>query len=251
MKRNHTAWGKFARSYDSASEKNTYSYQHQVIVPHLLRLVAPKKGEAILDLACGQGFFSRAFAQAGARVTGVDAAKEMIALARKRAHGIDFFVSRSDHLRIIDTESIDKVCIVLALQNIENVPGTLKEVVRVLKKNGKLFAVLNHPVLRIPRLTSWEYDEEKKIEYRRIDRYFSEMPIKVFMHPGAAPKQFTTSYHRPLQYYVKALKEAGLALTDMEEWTSHRESTRGPRAKSENRARNEIPLFLFFEAQKK
>ena len=70
------------------------------------------------------------------------------------------------------------------------------------------------------------------------------------MRPGSAPKQFTTSYHRPLQYYVKALKEAGFCMTDLEEWTSHRESTRGPRAKAENRARNEIPLFLFFEAQK-
>lgn len=249
MIKKHAAWGKFAKKYDSTIERDTYSYQHQVLLPNLLRLVAPQKGEIILDLACGQGFFSKAFVQAGARVIGVDGAREMISLARSRVRG-DFFVSRSDNLRMIDSQSIDKVCIVLALQNIENAFGTLKECARVLKPHGKLFVVLNHPVLRIPRLSSWGYDEEKKLEYRRIDRYFSEMPIKIFMRPGSASKQYTTSYHRPLEYYVKALKESGFALTDLEEWTSHKESTRGPRAKSENRARNEIPLFLFFEAQK-
>lgn len=250
MKKHYAEWGKFAKTYDRRSEGDATSYQHQILLPNILRLVAPKKGEMILDLACGQGFFSRAFVQAGACVIGVDAARQMITLARKRVSG-DFFVSRSDNLHMIDSESIDKICIILALQNIENVFGALKECARVLKLYGKLFIVLNHPVLRIPRLTSWEYDKEKKIEYRRIDRYLSEMPIKIFMHPGAAPKQYTTSYHRPLQYYMKALKEVGFALTDLEEWTSHRESTRGPRVKAENRARNEIPLFLFFEAQKK
>lgn len=249
MRKQQGLWGRFARQYASWSEKDTYSYQHQILLPNLIRLVAPKKRETILDLACGQGFFSRAFSHAGVRVIGVDAAREMIAIARKRVQG-DFFVSRSDNLRMIDSGSIDKVCIILALQNIENVSGTFKECARVLKPHGKLFVVLNHPVLRIPRLSSWGYDEEKKMEYRRVDRYLSEMPIKIFMHPGFAPKQFTMSYHRPLHYYVKALKEAEFALTDLEEWTSHRESTRGPRAKAENRARNEIPLFLYFEARK-
>ncbi len=249
MKKQSGSWGKFAKAYDNNLERDTYSYQNQVVLPNILRLVAPKNGEIILDLACGQGFFSKAFVQAGARVVGVDGAREMISLARSRVHG-DFFVSRSDNLRMIDSESVDKVCIILALQNIENVFGTLKECARVLREHGKLFVVLNHPILRIPRLSSWGYDEEKKLEYRRIDRYFSEMPIKIFMNPGSAPKRFTTSYHRPLEYYVKALKESGFALIDLEEWTSHKENTRGPRAKAENRARNEIPLFLYFEARK-
>jgi ubiquinone/menaquinone biosynthesis C-methylase UbiE len=250
MKKQHGSWGRFAKKYDARIEKDAYSYQHQILLPNIIRLVAPKKGETILDLACGQGFFSRAFCHAGARVIGVDSAREMITIARSRIHA-DFFVGHADRLTMIESGSIDKICIILALQNMRNGIGVFRECARVLRPHGKLFVVLNHPVVRIPRLTSWEFDEEKKLEYRRIDRYFSEMPIKIFMHPGSRPAQFTTSYHRPLQWYVKALKETGFCITDIEEWTSHKESTRGPRAKAENRARNEIPLFLFFEAQKR
>ncbi|MBI2075302.1 MAG: SAM-dependent methyltransferase, partial [Candidatus Harrisonbacteria bacterium] len=42
---------------------------------------------------------------------------------------------------------------------------------------------------------------------------------------------------------------AGFAVTDMEEWVSHRTSERGPRAKAEDRARREIPLFLAIKAE--
>jgi SAM-dependent methyltransferase len=51
----------------------------------LLRLVGDVRGRSVLDLGCGEGFFSRRFIQLGARrVVGVDISPAMIELARSR-----------------------------------------------------------------------------------------------------------------------------------------------------------------------
>jgi len=70
------------------------------------------------------------------------------------------------------------------------------------------------------------------------------------MHPGDAPGEFTISFNRPLQYYFKAINKAGMAVGRLEEWNSHKKSEAGPRAKAEDIARKEIPLFLMMEAIK-
>lgn len=50
-------------------------------------LLAPRPGERILDLGCGDGVLTQTLAQAGCRVTGVDASDDLIAAARAR--GVD------------------------------------------------------------------------------------------------------------------------------------------------------------------
>ena len=51
---------------------------------HLLRLLAPKDGERILDLGCGDGALTERIAAAGAVVTGCDADASMVHAARER-----------------------------------------------------------------------------------------------------------------------------------------------------------------------
>ncbi len=52
-----------------------------------LELLAPRPGERILDLGCGDGVLTEKIAAAGAVVVAVDAAPDMIAAARAR--GLD------------------------------------------------------------------------------------------------------------------------------------------------------------------
>ena len=81
----------------------------------------------------------------------------------------------------------------------------------------------------------------------------SDQSLRIDMTPGeadAARKTFTVSFHRPLQSYFKALNKAGLAVTRLEEWISHKKSQKGPRAAEEDRTRKEIPMFLCIEARK-
>ncbi len=51
----------------------------------IMQLLGPLSGRSVLDLACGEGFYSRQLKQAGAsRVLGIDISSEMIALANKQ-----------------------------------------------------------------------------------------------------------------------------------------------------------------------
>ncbi|MGD0076678.1 MAG: methyltransferase domain-containing protein, partial [Candidatus Binataceae bacterium] len=53
----------------------------------LIDLLAPKRGERILDLGCGDGALTEKLAATGAIVVGVDGSGEMVAAARAR--GLD------------------------------------------------------------------------------------------------------------------------------------------------------------------
>lgn len=246
-----TSWGEVAEWYHDLLTSNPDSYQAKVILPNLLRLMGIKRGEIVADIACGEGFFARAFNAAGAKVIAADISPELIAIARKNSpKEIEFNVASAHDFGGIKGASIDKVAIILGLQNIADAGKALSEAVRILKSGGRLYLVLNHPAFRVPQGSSWGFDEEKKVQYRRVDNYLYEKKVEIEMRPGSDKSIKTVSFHRPLQYYFKQLHGAGFAVTRLEEWISHKASQPGPRAKAEDLARKEIPLFLCLEAIK-
>ena len=253
MKKPRTAsasWGGVADWYQKHL-KTPDTYHEKVILPNLLRLVEPQRGDTILDLACGEGYFTRAFAAKGAAVTGLDISPELISIAQKKAaSGVTYKVCGAEDLSPFKNEYFNKAVIVLAIQNIEHVQKVFGEVSRVTKKDGALHVVMNHPAFRIPKQSAWAYDEKLRLQYRRVDQYLSESRAQIDMHPGMKDSPQTLSFHRPLQYYVKALVKSGFVIDRFEEWISHKASDSGPRAQAENRARKEIPLFLYIRARK-
>lgn len=241
-----TSWGGVSDWYsDHLSGEDTY--HAKVILPNLSRLVSIQKGEVVLDLACGTGFFAKAWKDAGAEVVGADVSPELVGIASKNVPGARFEVAPANSLSFLSDRSIDKISFVLAAQNIEDTKGMMSECRRVLRSGGKMFIVMNHPAFRVPKRSAWGFDEKEKKVFRRVDGYLSESKEKIEMHPGSDRSQTTTSFHRPLQFYFKQFGNAGFAATRLEEWTSHKESEEGPRKKEENRMRKEIPLFLAVE----
>lgn len=247
MTENDTSWGKAAKWYSSYLETTEDSYQKQVILPGLLRLVDLKPGEKLLDIACGQGFFVREFAKAGWSVEGADISPELIEEAKRLSPDIAYHIAPANKLSFAEKETFDAATVVLAIQNIEDMAGTFAEAACVLKKGGKLFLVLMHPAFRIPEVTSWGYDEAKRVQYRRVDAYLSPRRSELLVHPGQEGSPVTISYHRSLQDFSQALAQAGFAITQIEEWTSHKKSGNGPRRVAEDRSRTEIPLFMMIE----
>lgn len=246
-----TSWGSSAKWYSSYLEENEDTYQRQVILPNLLRILAPAEGMRVLDIACGQGFFSRELAALGARVTGADISKELITEAKKLSPGLSFHTAPAHALPFAKDASYDAAIIILAIQNIENMADAFAEAARVLAKGGRLVLVMMHPAFRIPAATSWGWDEESGTQYRRVDAYLSQRRSELLVHPGKKNSSTTVSYHRSLQDFSKALFKAGFAITRLEEWNSHKESQQGPRKRAEDTARREIPLFLMMEATKR
>lgn len=246
-----TSWGNVAQWYDDVVN-DPDSYQVQVILPNVLRLMAPRKGDKVLDLACGQGFFSHALSAEGALVTGVDISPELVSIAKKHAsHNEEFFVSSADNLSKFKTKSFDSVVCVLAIQNIERMTEAFREIGRVLKEGGKFVLVINHPAFRIPGKSAWGFDEKANIQFRRVDGYMAESRTEIDMNPGSkGPKEVTYSFHHPLQTYSKSLANASFVIRRIEEWMSHKESEKGPRKAAEDRSRNEIPMFMCLECVK-
>lgn len=243
-----TSWGGHAKWYESVVGDEG-SYQQSVILPNVLRLLDLKKGDDVLDLACGEGFFAREFYKTGANIVGVDIASDLIDVAKKKSPAeIIYKVADAKDLSMFNAAAFDAVAIILAIQNIDDMNTVFREVRRATKQNARLVMVMNHPVLRVPKLSGWGWDEEQKMQYRRIDGYMSEKKIPIQMHPGNDPKAITWSFHRPLQVYMKALRNNGFGIDTLEEWTSHKKSESGPRAKAEDEARKEIPLFMAVKA---
>ncbi len=255
MKNNETSWGKVAGWYDDLLEQNAGSFQKEVILPNLMRLMPNIKGQTVLDLACGQGYFSREFANAGAKVIASDISSELIKIAKGKGGPIEYHTAPADDISFMKNESADRATVILAIQNIENAQKVFVEAFRVLKKGGELHLVLNHPSFRIPKASSWGWEEvspkNKFIQYRRIDSYMSERKIEIDMNPGSDKnKAITYSFHRPLQWFSKTLGNTGFVISRLEEWISHKESEKGGRGEEENRMRKEIPMFMYIQAKK-
>ncbi|MEI7741208.1 MAG: class I SAM-dependent methyltransferase [bacterium] len=244
-----TDWHKETKSYDE--HLRTEGAMHkQVVIPGVFKLFDPKKGEAILDIACGQGQLAAEYVRRGARVSGIDAAKGLIELAKTRVRDARFFVGDAKSLAAFKPEEFDGASCILALQNIDDINPLMKEVQRVLKHGGRAIFVINHPMFRIPRQSSWGFDETQKTQYRRVDGYMSEMRVPIIMHPGQKDSTTTMSFHRPLSSYTKAMSSAGLVIDAIEEWVSPKTSIYGPKATAENRSRAEIPLFMAIRVKK-
>ena len=244
------SWDHIASLYDSLSAVRGTEFQQEIIIPGILRLLLLRRGERVLDQACGQGAVSKSLHSEGAEVTGVDLSPRLIDIARRRSpKAIRYLVGDVRRLDSLPDTEFDAVVCVLAVQNIEPIAPLFAESARLLRTGGRLVVVLNHPVFRIPRQSSWRWDEERKLLYRGVDRYLTPLRIPIDMAPFKDRGRKTTwTYHRPLQTYVNGLAAAGLWTNALEEWPSHKSSQPGPKAKAENRARTEFPMFLALRA---
>ena len=79
-----TTWN--ARLYD---DKHSFVFKYGEDV---VQLLAPERGERILDLGCGTGYLTHLIAQAGTRVVGIDNSASMIQRAQAAYPDLDFRV---------------------------------------------------------------------------------------------------------------------------------------------------------------
>lgn len=244
-----TSWSAVASWYDDHLSGDD-TYHEKVILPNLLRLMDIKKGEKVLDIACGTGYFTRQYHKLGAAASGVDLGAELIEKAKVQSPDIAYSLAAADDLSSFPDNTFEKASCVLAIQNIKNADKAIDEASRVLRPGGRFYIVMNHPAFRIPKASSWDWDNAKGKQYRRIDEYMSQSSVEISMHPGSDESIKTFSFHRPLQYYFKAINKAGLTVSKLEEWISHRKSEPGVRANEEDRIRKEIPLFMVLECTK-
>lgn len=245
-----TSWNGVAEWYDTLLEDKGNDHYEQVILPGTLALLNVRSGMRVLDVACGQGILCRRLEAMGVQVTGIDAAPKLIDAARERSPEITYHVADARDFGKLGLRGFDAAACIMALSNFDPLAPALATMADALKPGGSLVAVITHPAFRAPGQSHWGWDEKAKRQYRRVDAYLTPFTRAIAMHPGKAAagkrggEQSTPTFHRPVGMYITALREAGFAVTHMEEWTSRRAADSGPRAPEENRTRLEIPLFL-------
>jgi trans-aconitate methyltransferase len=99
----------------------------------VLDLLAPRRGERILDLGCGDGALTEKLVAAGAVVVGVDASPEFVAAAQAR--GID--ARLIDACELPYSAEFDAVFTNAVLQWIADVDAVLTGVRRSLRDDGR------------------------------------------------------------------------------------------------------------------
>jgi trans-aconitate methyltransferase len=104
----------------------------------LLALLAPRPGERILDVGCGDGFLTKKIAECGACVVGVDSSAEMVLAAR--ALGLDARVQSGEALGFV--EEFDAVFSNAALHWMKRPDAAIDGIFRALRAGGRFVAEL-------------------------------------------------------------------------------------------------------------
>lgn len=105
----------------------------------------PRKGESLLDVGCGPGFYIQELAPAvepGGRLAGVDSSEQMVELARRRCAeipNVQLEVASADGLPFADATFDAAIC-VQVLEFVAELDAALSELHRVLRPGGRLVA---------------------------------------------------------------------------------------------------------------
>ncbi|MGH2517634.1 MAG: class I SAM-dependent methyltransferase, partial [Ktedonobacterales bacterium] len=246
-------WDEMAEWWDTHLGDEGDLWHRALIDPPLLRLAGDVSGLRVLDVACGNGYLSRRFARAGATVTGADATAAIIerACARERREplGVVYHVLDAANLEPLADGSFDLVICNMALMDIENAVGAIQEVARVLRPRGRFVASLAHPCFDKMGTSGWaiEHIYPTTTIWRKMSRYREIATADLPWLRVADAAVYTRTYHRPLSWYVRTLREAGLLVAALEEPEPAEEFLAGD---SQGPWIAEIPLHCVLEAWK-
>ncbi|GIV97095.1 MAG: methyltransferase type 11 [Herpetosiphonaceae bacterium] len=116
-----------------------YDRKHAFVFEYgreLIGLLDPKPGERILDIGCGTGHLTRAIADAGALVLGIDSSPEMIERARSAYPGLDFQLADARSFAL--PGSFDAIFSNAALHWIPQADQVAARIAENLKPGGRL-----------------------------------------------------------------------------------------------------------------
>ncbi len=169
-------WNAGADAYHELQDSGKDYYRFLVFGPALREACGDVQNLRVLDLGCGQGYFSRQMADAGAEVVGVDLSEGQLAYAqaeeKKRPLGIEYrLLDAADCAAHCPAASFDRIVSCFALQDMANLPGVLTAVHSLLKRGGRLIASVPHPSTDTP-VRRWHTEADGSRSALMTDRYF-------------------------------------------------------------------------------
>lgn len=191
---NRAAWDMVSAGYQAKHRLKTDAAHYGMRMPteNDLRLLGDVRGLRILEIGCGGGQCSIAFAKQGASVTGIDQSQMQLAYARGLAEEegaqVEFLEGDITTLPQVKSGSQDAVFSAHALTYVEDIATCFGEVARVLRTGGVFVFSVVHPVvammserdrLRVEKpywqaYSEWEWGEGSGIWMRDWTRTVEE-----------------------------------------------------------------------------
>jgi SAM-dependent methyltransferase len=215
--RQSAAWVRFTRTPGHDVFFHRYNW------PAFLELL-PAAGRATLDLGCGEGRTGAVLRSRGHRLTGVDVAPSLAALASETGAYDEVQVADAATVPFGDG-SFDLVTAFMSLQDMDDPGAALRESARVLEPGGRLVAAIVHPC-----------NSGGGRPYFDAVRTVDELE-----RDGIA---FTFhQLHRPLESWIRLILDAGLRIEDLRE-------PQAPADVPELAHGRDRPVFLHFRCVK-
>jgi len=177
----------------------------------LFRLLGDLRGKTVIDLACGEGFFTRSIKRAGAaRVLGVDISQGMIDLARgeevNNPLGIEYLVQ--DVTRLNLGETFDVVVAAYLLNYAQTAAELLemcRAIARHLKAGRRFVTVNNNPNHKTENFMSTQkYGFIKQAQGPLVEG--TPVDYIIFLDDGSIT---ITNYHLSVATHERAFSSAG------------------------------------------
>ncbi len=185
-------------------------------LPTLFRMLPELQGKTVLDLGCGTGERCIDYLDRGAvEVTGVDISEKMLNVARSKNSDprITYLNMPMEDIGAIDRR-FDVVISSLALHYVEDFPGVVKNVFKLLNEDGIFLFSQEHPLATCHSGTGdrWTRDENGIKLYANIANYCVEgQKDSTWFVEGVL------RYHRMFSTIVNTLTDNGFTILRMEE----------------------------------
>ncbi|WP_294229967.1 class I SAM-dependent methyltransferase [uncultured Shimia sp.] len=186
-----------------------FSRKHVLDAPMLARVHAASPN-ALLDLGCGEGRFSRKLAPHIDRVVGIDPTEALIAQANAQG-GAEYQIASAENLPFAN-QSFDMTVSYLSLIDIPDIPTALQECHRVLRSGGRLLVANLNPWTTASQAHGYPEMKPDGTTTLIMDRYLDCFPS--WAEWSGIRIQ---NWHRPLSFYMQAMLSAGFQLVHFDE----------------------------------
>ena len=196
--------------------------------PVIASLLDPKPADRILDIACGNGIFSRRVAALGAKVTAFDFSAELVKRAKSYStesnsrityHVLDATDESAMLSALQKSAPFDDALSNMALFDIADIEPLFRALPKLLKPGGVFVFSLMHPAFNNPSSVhvaeEWDNGEIETRYSVKIHRYMTPYHAQgVALRNQPKPQLY---FHRPLEYYLKLGFQNGFVLDGFEE----------------------------------